>query len=89
MSDAITAAARKFIAMRREKLKLREKRDKIRCADAGDDYNAACFYTDEPQSDWCAECKQRQIVHDAYHVANNKAAGALRALENAVNKEPK
>ncbi len=94
MSDAITAAARKFIALRREKLTVKAERNAVLCTVHDEQ---SCFRSvridgeleDLPQDEWCDGCKRRQKLHEAYHKLTAKAIGAINALENAVNKEPK
>ena len=97
MSDTITAAAIKFIRLRREKLAMLKRRNDTKCSECGDDYREGCFRSvrndngdleDLPRDEWCQSCLDRQFLHELYHELTNKASGALRALEHAVNKEP-
>lgn len=38
------------------------------------------FYFDPPESEWCANCRRRQHVSDAYRETVRRHAGALRGL---------
>lgn len=54
-----------------------------KCVDVDEDHNA-CYASKAPPEEWCAICREKQPIHENYHIKTN--AAALRAVLRAGKK---